>query len=214
MKMLDLTGQKFGRLTVQYKNGKSKQGHYFWHCLCDCGKETDVPSSYLTSGNTKSCGCLQRDKAREAQTKHGFLTKGRPKEPLYTTWQGIKARCNQKNFKEYHRYGGRGIKVCPEWEKDFSVFRQWALENGYEKGLEIDRIDVNKGYYPENCRWVKDIVNQRNKSNLIRLEYRGKLLSLGEIASEVGLTYHLIYQRYHNGWRGEKLLQPKRERRK
>lgn len=206
MKILDLRGQKFGRLTALFKNGKSKDGRFLWHCVCDCGNEIDVPSSYLTSGNTKSCGCLQPEVARAKHTKHGELTRSN-KSKLYSVWGGMKNRCYRKGHVEFHAYGGRGITVCDAWRENYQAFKDWALASGYEEGLQIDRIDNERGYSPENCRWVTRKENCNNKRNVIRVQFRGELKTITEIS---GIPRSLIYQRFHNGWPEERLTIPNR----
>ena len=179
-------GDKFSRLTIVEEvspyvspSGKSKSRRF--KCLCDCGVETDVPLNSLTSGNTKSCGCLGRESRIKTQFKSGetwINGIGRSKRnwevgpqihghPTYEVWNGMKARCTNKNKVNYHSYGGRGISVCDEWSTSPSAFIKWALSNGWEKGLYLDRIDVDGDYTPDNCRFVDSGLNSRN-SRLLR----------------------------------------------
>ncbi len=159
----DIAGQKFGRLTAIRRVGHRDGYGYLWLCRCDCGNETTVPVKMLRSGNTKSCGCLRKDKISSVSKKHGESHKSR----LYHVWVGMRQRCNDKNHKSYCNYGGRGITVCKEWDQ-FSSFMQWALKNGYREDAEygdctIDRINVNGNYEPSNCRWVNAAVQSLNK---------------------------------------------------
>ena len=155
-----VAGQKYGRLTpIQYDSGFKK-----WECVCECGTLVFVKSAALNNGNTRSCGCLQKDISRNIGTKHGMSD-----SKLQRVWSGMKQRCYNPNNKSYHYYGGKGIKVCDEWKEDFQAFYDWAMSNGYKEGLTIDRIDVNGNYEPSNCRWVTQKQNNENR-RLVRLK--------------------------------------------
>lgn len=146
----DLTGKRFGKLMV-INLAPNKGEKVAWNCKCDCGKNTIVITDYLLSGVTKSCGCLR--------IKHGGVgTK------LYLVWRGLKNRCSNSNLPSWNHYGGRGISVCKEWDNSFSIFRDWAMQNGYSKNLQIDRKNNDGNYCPENCRFVTSAVNMRNRS--------------------------------------------------
>ena len=157
-KFIDLTGQKFGRLTVIERVESAKKKNTIWRCLCDCGVEKNIPACDLKSGHTKSCGCLLREKASKLKTKHKETG-----TQLYNTWCSMKARCCNRNHEHYKYYGERGITVCDDWKNDFVKFRDWALSNGYSDNLTIDRINVNGNYEPENCRWATKEVQAQNK---------------------------------------------------
>lgn len=164
----DLTGKRFGRLTVKSVCGKSTDRHYLWHCVCDCGNEVVVPSNGLTCGHTQSCGCLKRDKTSDAKTKHGASGNHRHIERLYHVWISMRARCNNPNNKDFKYYGGKGVFVCDEWN-DYSEFKRWAENNGYDKNAKhgdctIDRINPNGNYEPSNCRWVNMATQNNNKA--------------------------------------------------
>lgn len=148
MQKRDLAGQKFGRLTVISKIG-SRKGRVYWNCLFDCGNKVSVSTSNLRTGNTKSCGCYQKQKASKDHKKHGMRN-----HRLYGIWVNMRSRCYNKNMNRYYTYGGRNITVCDEWlgEKGFQNFSSWALSNGYSDDLTIDRKDNDKGYSPDNCR--------------------------------------------------------------
>lgn len=166
-KAFDLTGQRFGRLVVLgfgYSE-KRKDGHgsrVFWDCECDCGKLCTVLSDSLKGGKTKSCGCFNRENAH--LIKHGGAHRGH-QDRLYYVWGSMRGRCNNKHNKEFSYYGGRGIKISPEWD-DYNNFKNWAIQNGYNPNAKygkctLDRIDNDGDYAPENCRWV-DMKTQNN----------------------------------------------------
>jgi very-short-patch-repair endonuclease len=131
------------------------------HCVCECGKEYDGQVTNIRNGKVKSCGCL----AKELREMHVVNADAVSKSPLYHVWNNMKQRCNNPNVDSYPNYGGRGITVCKEWSDDFKVFETWAIENGYRpnRGLSIDRIDVNGNYCPENCRWTNVFVQSVNR---------------------------------------------------
>lgn len=164
-KRIDLYGKRFGRLTVIERGKNSNNGHACWICQCDCGKEVIVNSSDLRSGKQISCGCYNRERfiKEQRQIKHGLR-----KHKLYGVWRSMKERCTLKTHAVYKDYGGRGIGICEEWKNDFKKFYDWAIQNGYNEGLTIDRIDNNKGYYPENCRWVTMKIQNTNKRNTLK----------------------------------------------
>ena len=161
-RLQDLTGLRFGRLQV-VGISNTEYNHVTWKCACDCGNTIEAPTSYLVSGDTKSCGCLKSETMINRNLKHGFSHK----ERLYHIWKGMHERCENANSISYENYGGRGIQVCEEWD-DYAVFREWALANGYDESLPtkectIDRKDNNKGYYPWNCQWASMTIQAANR---------------------------------------------------
>jgi hypothetical protein len=160
----DLTGQKFGHLQAIKYIGKS-----FWLCQCDCGKVVTRKSPTLINGRSISCGCIHT----KYKVEHDEVFK-----KLYKTWKGMRMRCNNKNDKSYQWYGGRGIKLCDEWQKSFLPFYEWAISNGFKivdgerkDQLAIDRIDSDKNYSPDNCRWITVSENSyRVSENNVALE--------------------------------------------
>lgn len=155
----DIEGLRFGRLIAEtWIPGRNK-----WLCSCDCGAVKEVRTHSLTSGCTKSCGCLRREVSAQRATRHGCCG-----EKLYAVWNMMKQRCSNSNQHDYHYYGGRGIRVCNEWLNDYAAFRTWALANGYEDGLTIDRVNTYGDYTPENCRWITIQDQQKNRRPPIR----------------------------------------------
>lgn len=194
-KLIDLSNKRFGRLVV-ISRVPNKNGRPRWLCRCDCGSFCEVPSSALRSGNTRSCGCLQKDIASKNSTIHGDS-----KTRLYKIWACIKDRCTNPRNARYADYGGRGISVCDEWHT-YIPFREWALSHGYADELSIDRADNNGSYCPENCRWVTRKEQARNKRNNRLIN--GK--PLAQWAEEYGIDRCLLRDRLGYGWPLEKAL--------
>ena len=169
----DLTGRKFGRLIVIKRDITSRRTK--WICKCECGNIKSVYACHLKDGSSTSCGCFQKEKAKQSNSKHGYT-----KTSLHNRWKTMKQRCCNKNDKNYKNYGGRGITVCDEW-KDVNNFFEWAIANGYQENLEIDRIDNNKGYFPENCRWAtrqEQMNNTRKTHNIFICNVKFNLYKL------------------------------------
>lgn len=200
MKLKDLTGQRFGRLIVKERVPNNK-GKTKWLCVCDCGGTAVVQGGNLTSGNTVSCGCVQKERAREARTTHG-----RTRTKLYRAWAHIKDRCQNPKGKDWNDYGGRGIKVCDEWLNSFEAFRDWALTNGYRDDLTIDRIDVNGDYEPTNCRWADAKTQGNNKRNNRVITIDSESHTLAEWANIKGVKVQSIRSRISRGWDPEKAI--------
>lgn len=215
---IDLTGQKFGRLTVVEraenhvtKGGQSKT---MWLCRCDCGGENSViitSSQNLKSGTTRSCGCMSSKKTIGERSK----THGMTGTPLYLAWEAIKQRCENTNNSEYYRYGAIGRKMCKKWYESFEAFYDDVskLPHFGEKGYTLDRIDNTIGYEPNNVRWADKITQANNRKDNHYIEFNGKKQSLSQWAREYSIPYSVLSQRinkYH--WDFEKAIStPKRK---
>jgi len=193
----DLTGMKFGRLTVLRLSKERFLDQVSWDCLCDCGKTTIATTTHLRKGFKKSCGCYHDEAASERAKTHG-----ESKSRLYKTHQALKNRCLNKNCKAYKNYGLRGITVCDEWlgENGYLNFREWAYKNGYKSELTIDRIDNNKGYSPENCRWATIKEQENNKRTCHYVTINGITKNLTEWSEIYGIKRDTVKCRLKNGW--------------
>jgi len=150
-KAQDLTGQIFYQLTALYRDGSDEHSKPMWICECSCGNKTRVKGNYLKIGKTKSCGC------RTTRT-HGLS-----KHPLHGIRNAMKMRCYNPKTRSYTAYGAKGIKICEEWLNDFEAFFKWCMENGWKRGLTIDRIDSSEDYGPSNCRFISRSENSSRR---------------------------------------------------
>ena len=193
-KCRDLTGQRFGRLTVIGLSERQSRKTY-WICQCDCGNVSEHRSDGLLSGAIKSCGCYKKEVSAENVSKnHTHKQSG---TRIYRIWQGIKSRCFDINDKRYERYGGRGITVCDEWKNNFLAFYQWARANGYKENLTIDRIDNNGNYSPENCRWATAKEQANNRSTNVHYKIGNVTKLLSEWCELFGLNFNTILARFN-----------------
>lgn len=199
-KLIDLSGQRFGRLTV-IERADSSKGKTKWLCKCECGKETVVFASNLTRGIAKSCGCLRNEVTSKRRTIHG-----QRRSRLYNIWEQMKGRCTRSTHPFYRLYGGRGITICEEWKDSFKPFHDWATANGYADNLTIDRIDTNGNYCPENCRWADMVTQANNTSRNHLLEYNGEVHTLAEWSKLTGINYMSLKTRIRRGWSVERAL--------
>lgn len=203
----DLTGQSFGRLTVikRADDYVSPSGNVStqWFCKCDCGNTTIVGTSSLTLGVTSSCGCKAIEITKELCTTHG-MTHTR----IYHLYYSMRARCYNPDSTSYKKYGAKGITVCDEWlgENGFINFCKWAMANGYEEHLTIDRIDGTKGYSPDNCRWATYKEQANNTKATVFLTYNGETKPASEWSEITGLSQSSITHRKRKGWTDEECL--------
>lgn len=202
----DIVGERFGSLTVlrRVEDKVSPKGYKKpqYECVCDCGNKKVVVKGNLLTGNTTSCGCYKEELDHKRFLKHGYAENP---DKLYQKWLSMRNRCLNPNATGYENYGGRGIKVCAEWD-DYEVFREWAIDQGYKEGLTIDRIDVDGNYEPNNCRFttMKEQNNNRRTTNFHT--YNGKTQSEMKWAEEYGISYEALKTRLKYGWSFEDAL--------
>ena len=210
MKGYNLLGQRFSHLTV-VEQCESNKGQRMWKCKCDCGNFAIVRTHDLMRGNTKSCGCLKRvhceENGKKMLTKHGLSRINGKKARLFRIWSGIKTRCYNRNDKAYQKYGGRGILICDEW-LDFKSFHAWALNNGYNDTLSIERIDVNGNYCPENCKWIALPEQTRNRTTSRKFTINGITKTMSEWARENNLSTAVVFGRLKRGDSIQEALRP------
>ncbi len=201
--MNNLLHKKYGKLTVikrdyLFRKDGSKTADAAWLCLCDCGKNKVIRGSSLISGKTKTCGCSTTD----AVTTHGMS-----KTRTYSTWRSMRERCLSETNKSFHRYGGRGITVCDRWVKNFKTF---VLDMGEKPtGMSLERINNDKGYSPDNCRWATKREQDRNKSTNRFIEHNGERLCVSDWAAKIGISHKTLHYRIVvSGWSHGKALTP------
>ena len=192
----DLTGERFGKLTVVGFAGRDAHGNALWHCECECGNLATVRADRIKSGKTKSCGCIKR----ESRKKHG-----KSSARIYRIWTNMKTRCGNANVGSFRLYGAEGKTVCEEWQQ-FAPFYEWSMANGYADNLTIERKDNGKGYSPENCVWatMKDQQNNRRNNHLVT--HNGETKTISQWAEITGMRQATIWARLKNGWDVEKAL--------
>jgi hypothetical protein len=189
---IDLTGKIYGRLTV-LKLNSTAGGRTMWQCECMCGGTSIVDGWNLKTFHTTSCGCKRKE-------SNSGATHNLSSDPIYTLWNKIKERCNNPKIQCYPRYGGRGIKMCDDWLNDFTSFYSWCINNGYKVGLQIDRINNNGNYSPDNCRFVTRRVNCFNRTTNRKYLFDGKELTGLELEGISKVPPDLIARRVRKGW--------------
>lgn len=205
MELIDLAERTFGRLTVvgRTEDHIRKGGRHdvMWRCKCECGNYVSVSGEALRSGRTVSCGCFKKNYMSQKMSTHREThTK------LYGVWCSMKARCHNKNTIAYESYGGRGITVCDEWRNDYSKFSEWALANGYATGKSIDRIDNNRGYSPDNCRFVDAKIQACNRRSNRILTLGDESHTVTEWAEILGKNPKTLFSRVYAGLSTERIL--------
>lgn len=191
----DLTGKQFGRLTV-VEYSKEKR---LWLCKCICNNYIYTRSYSLTSGHTKSCGCYHNEIASKNISNSNYLrgTHHKKNTRLYRIWSCMKQRCYNRNHHAFKNYGGRGIVICEEWKDNFQTFYDWAINNGYNDKLTIDRINNNGNYEPSNCRWITLKEQSLNRQTTRYIAYKGMTKSLAEWSDDLEINYHTLFNRLY-----------------
>jgi hypothetical protein len=214
-KFIDLTGQKFNRLSVVKYIGKNNLGQSVWECLCDCGNKKITAGSSLKRSLVKSCGCLRAEKSRITAGQNRAVKHGRTGTAEYVAWQAMKKRCYWKGDPYYYCYGAIGIIVCERWVNSFENFFEDMGPRPSSKH-SVDRFPNKKGNYePSNCRWATNKEQANNKTDNRILEYKGERMTVAQwsdrIHVELGINRHTIYSRLTKyKWSVEKTLTSKR----
>lgn len=183
---IDMVGKKFGRLTVLKYAGVVGRRRTMWICRCDCGSIVEVDGTHLRNGHTKSCGCLCSELIRNVNYKNGLS-----RTKLHYAYFNMLNGCYREDNHEFSDYGGRGITVCDEWmgENGFVNFADWSLSHGYKEGLTIDRIDNDKGYSPDNCRWVDRYIQANNKRTTKYIKINGEVDTVANMSRKYNVSY-------------------------
>lgn len=195
-KIKDLTGKKFGELEVVSITDERKHGKVVWLCKCSCGNLTKVISNNLQNGSTVSCGCYSKKVLEQSRMKHGMHD-----SRIYNIYICMKERCYNPKSKSYSEYGGRGIKICDEWlgENGFLNFYDWAMQNGYDDNLTIDRKNVDGDYCRENCRWATHKMQNNNTRRNRIIKYQGQSHSVSEWSQITGINRNTLTARLNKG---------------
>lgn len=199
---VDITGKHFERLTVIGLNGRSKNG-LRWDCVCECGNRVIVNGKDLRSGHTKSCGCLSDENRRRERDRSLIYDRS---SRLYNEYWSMRSRCSP-SYHSKKDYYDRGIRVCDDWQT-FEPFQDWALANGYRDDLTIDRIDVNAGYSPDNCRWVTNKAQQNNKRDNVYITIGEQTKTMKQWSEYYGVSYGMVKARRKRGWPQERWFEP------
>ncbi len=201
MRLIDLTGKRFEKLVV-LSQSENKHGRTYWLCRCDCGNKKIISGKELNRGTTKSCGCLRKKTMTDRRKTHG-----QSESRLYYIWLTMKQRCENPNQEKHKKdYQDRGITVCKEWHS-FEIFRNWSVSNGYADNLTIDRIDNNKSYTPENCRWVDNKTQSNNRRSNVNLTFNGSTQTIAQWAEQLDIKFNTLQSRLkYLNWSVERAL--------
>lgn len=203
-KIVEMIGRKFGRLEVESRSlvVERSSGVIRYLCRCECSARVEVNGVSLRSGATRSCGCLHREISSNQKVN---LKHGKSKTRVYKSWQKMRERCSDEKHPLFHRYGGRGIAVCDDWQKFDNFYRDMGDQPTDRH--DLDRIDNDRGYSPENCRWVTRQENCRNTSVTVKVEWRGETKPLRDWADLLGIKHHTLLARINRlGWPIERAM--------
>lgn len=200
-------GDRFGRLEVISNDFESHRNGRHWRCRCDCGNEGSYGQSALAAGNTTSCGCFFKERAVENNTKHGHNSWKQPPSSTYNSWRGAKERCHNENHIGYKNYGGRGIRMCSRWQESFAAFLE-DMGSKPSPDLTLERVDHNGNYEPANCVWASQETQANNKSNNVKLTYRGETLTVPQWSRRTGIPAPTLYGRLKRGLAPSEILSP------
>lgn len=198
-RMVDESGKRYGRITVVSRSGTTSDGKVAWLCRCDCGNTTEVGGGHLRSGNTTSCGCYGIELLTKRNTKHGLFAASHAFTPEYNSWLKMRSRCNDPANPDYLLYGGRGIRVCKEWENSFEKFFAHVGKRP-AAGYTIDRKNTDDNYEPGNVRWATAVQQQNNRRNNVELNLNGEKITYKQAASISSVTRKAIAYRLSKGW--------------
>ena len=195
-------GDKYNRLTAVRFDHRGKRGEQFWLFKCSCGNEKVINVNHVKTGKTASCGCLGRELSSKRITKRNTIH-GMYLSREYESWRAMKNRCLNKKHTYYKYYGARGIKVCSSWMKFEHFYKDMGKRPA---GTTLDRIDNNKGYCKNNCRWAtrKEQANNRKSNHL--LTFNGKTQNIKQWAEELGINHNTLFSRLSYGWSIDKAL--------
>lgn len=201
MAKYNLIGNRYGHLVVEKELPPNRHKEVVWLCRCDCG-DTHIATSYnLMRGRTTTCRSCMFARIAKSQTKH----RCEPKR-LHEIYTNMKTRCHNPNYVLWHRYGGRGISICKEWEESFTAFREWALNSGYSENLTLDRIDNDGDYCPQNCKWSTITEQSNNRRNNRYITSSGKTDTMANWARKTGIPYYVLQKRLYDGWSDEEIV--------
>lgn len=212
LRLEELIGKRFDRLVITGL-GKIKGKAQYYTVLCDCGNTKECQLGHLEHGNILSCGCkriekvLAKNKLHPANYKHGLN-----KHPLFKIWNNMMSRCYRKKDINYNNYGGNGVIVCEEWQKSCLAFYHWGINNGWLKGLELDKDKLSpsktgKIYSPEYCCFLTKKENMQYRSTTVIIKYKNKKQSLSQWADELGFDFQLLCNRHTKGWAVERMFE-------
>lgn len=205
MRSADLSGSKFGRLAV-LERAPNIGTKTCWWCRCQCGRVVAIQTYLMTSGNTQSCGCLKQERVREGGKKNRVHGEGHGENitPEYRSWRSMRSRCLNPNVKEYPYYGGRGIKICKRWDD----YRLFLKDMGRRPSIKhsLERLNVNRNYTPDNCRWATHAEQQVNRRGTMYVTYMGKKISVSKLGMKSLVGVDLFRSRIQQGWDVERAL--------